>query len=155
MLKKGTTKEENHLDKHKSLIDAGYPEMVRHPIMTLFTSLKWYPHKKWYYSKFLIFLVFIILLTFHMVYFVDYLQCECENVLNKNESHCEHIITNNKTGESCREGLEPLFTITRYSSWGILVILTGIEMLQFIMKLVTKVLPASGQVALAVHHWFD
>ena len=139
MFKKGTTKEENHLDKHKSLIDAGYPEMVRHPIMTLFTNLKWYPHKKWYYSKFSIFLMFIISLTFHMVYFVDYLQCECENVqLNKTKPHCKHIIVNNGTIKSCREGLEPMFTITRYSSWGILVILTGIEMLQFIMKLVTK-----------------
>ena len=132
MFKKGTTKEANHLDKYESLIDAGYPEMVRHPIMTLFTSLKWYPHKKWYYSKFLIFLVFIISLTFHMVYFVDYLQCEFEIVLNK------LIMVNNETVKSCREGLEPRFTITRYSSWGILVILTGIEMLQFIMKLVTK-----------------
>ena len=139
MFKKGTTKEANHLDKHKSLIDAGYPEMVRHPIMTLFTSLKWYPHKKWYYTKFVIFLMFIISLTFHMVYFVDYLQCECENVqLNKTKPHCKQITLNNETVKSCREGLEPMFTITKYSSWGILVILTGIEILQFIMKLVTK-----------------
>ena len=74
-----------------------------------------------------------------MVYFVDYLQCECENVqLNKTKSHCKHIIVNNGTIKSCREGLEPMFTITRYSSWVILVILTGIEMLQFTTKLVTK-----------------
>ena len=140
MFKKGTTKEANHLDKHKSLIEAGYPEMVRHPIMTLFTNLKWYPHKKWYYSKFSIFLAFIISLTFHMVYFVDYLQCECENVdgLNMNKSQCMDIIGKYDTVKSCKQDVEPMFTITRYLTWGVLGILTGLEILQFITKLVTK-----------------
>ena len=140
MFKKGTTKEENHLDKHKSLIDAGYPEMVRHPIMTLFTNLKWYPHKKWYYSKFSIFLVFIISLTFHMVYFVDHLQCECENLdgLNKNKSQCMDIIGKYDTVKSCKQDVEPMFMISRYLTWGVVGILTGLEILQFIMKLVTK-----------------
>lgn len=83
MFNHDTDKKSNYLDKHKQVIDAGYPEMLRHPVMMLFTELKWHPHRKWYYFNFFLFLAFLISFTFHGMWYIDFLQCD------KNGEHCE------------------------------------------------------------------
>ena len=75
MFNHGTSKNENYLDKHNKVIKEDHLEILRHPVMMLFTSLKWYPHKKWYYTNFFLFLVFLISFTLHGIYWIDYLQC--------------------------------------------------------------------------------
>ena len=75
MFNHDTEKKSNYLDKHKQVIEAGYPEMLRHPVMMLFTALKWHPHKKWYYMNFFLFLAFLISFTFHGMWYIDFLQC--------------------------------------------------------------------------------
>ena len=83
MFNHDTKKKSNFLDKHKEVIDAGYPEMLRHPVMMLFTELKWAPHRKWYYVNFFLFLAFLISFTFHGMWYIDFLQCY------KNGEHSE------------------------------------------------------------------
>ena len=75
MFNHGTSKNENYLDKHNKVIKEDHLEILRHPVMMLFTSLKWYPHKKWYYTNFFLFFVFLILFTLHGIYWIDHLQC--------------------------------------------------------------------------------
>ena len=75
MFNNGTSEEENYLDKHKKIIEAGYLEMLRHPVMMFFTTLKWFPHKKLYYTNFILYLVFLISFHLHGIYWIDYLQC--------------------------------------------------------------------------------
>ena len=75
MFNHGTSKNENYLDKHNKVIKEDHLEILRHPVMMLFTSLKWYPHKKWYYTNFFLFFVFLISFTLHGIYWIDHLQC--------------------------------------------------------------------------------
>ena len=75
MFNHGTSKNENYLDKHNKVIKEDHLEILRHPVMMLFTSLKWYPHKKWYYINFFPFFVFLISFTLHGIYWIDHLQC--------------------------------------------------------------------------------
>ena len=55
-----------------------------------------------------------------------------------NKSQCMDIIGKYDDAKSCKQDVEPMFMITRYLTWGLLGILTGLEILQFITKLVTK-----------------
>ena len=77
-----TTKESNFLDKHKKVIEAGYPEFLRHPVMMFFTELKWVPHRKKYWVNLFVFLSFLLTLTLHAIYHIDFLQLEdkCHNI---------------------------------------------------------------------------
>ena len=75
MFNHGTSKNENYLDKHNKVIKEDHLEILRHPVMMLFTSLKWYSHKKWYYTNFFLFFVFLISFTLHGIYWIDHLQC--------------------------------------------------------------------------------
>ena len=82
MFNHGTSEKENYLEKHQKIIKAGYLEMLRHPVMMFFTTLKWYPHKKLYYANFILFLVFLISFNVHGICWIDYLQClNKQNVL--------------------------------------------------------------------------
>ena len=71
-----TERKSNHLDKHKKLINAGYPEHLRHPIMKFFAVMKWKPHRKKYLVNFLVFFSFLIALTVHGTNQINYLQQE-------------------------------------------------------------------------------
>ena len=130
----GTTKKDNYLDKHQKLIDAGHPEMLLHPVMMFFTNLKWYPHKTWYYINFSIFLVFLVSFTTHCTYCIDFIQCGC-----KENPKCNEVLADNENITSCRNALGPMHGFTRYFSWSFLWILTGIEILQFVTKLLAAI----------------
>ena len=80
-----TDKKSNYLDKHKKLIDAGYSEFLRHPVMMLHTSMKWKPHRKKYIANFCVFLVFLIAMTLHGFNAIDYFQLseKCHNIDRK------------------------------------------------------------------------
>ena len=75
----------NYLNKHKKLIDKGYSEFLRHPVMMLQTSMKWKPHRKKYIANFCVFLVFLIGLTLHGFNAIDYLQLsgKCHDIDRK------------------------------------------------------------------------
>ena len=135
----GTTKKDNYLDKHQKLIDTGHPEMLLHPIMMFFTNLKWYPHKTWYYINFTIFLIFLVSFTIHATYCIDFIQCGCEDEF-KNKSICEEILGDDYAkNTNCGNGPVLMHEITRYFSWSFLWILTAIEILQFLTKLMMAI----------------
>ena len=81
----GTDKKSNFLNKHKKLIDTGYSEFLRHPVMMFFASMKWKPHRKKYIANFCVFLVFLLGLTFHGFNAIDYFQLsgKCHNIDRK------------------------------------------------------------------------
>ena len=135
----GTSKKDNYLDKHQKLIDTGHPEMLLHPIMMFFTNLKWYPHKTWYYLNFVIFLIFLVSFTIHATYCIDLIQCRCEEEF-ENKSKCEEILGDEYANKSnCGNGPELMHKVTRYFSWIFLWFLTGIEILQFLTKLMMAI----------------
>ena len=80
-----TNKKSNYLNKHKKLIDRGYSEHLRHPVMMLHASMKWKPHRKKYIANFCVFLVFLIGLTLHGFNAIDYLQLsgKCHDIDRK------------------------------------------------------------------------
>jgi hypothetical protein len=80
-----TERKSNYLDKHKKLINAGYPEHLRHPVMKFFAAMKWKPHRKKYMVNFLVFFSFLIALTVHGTNQIDYLQLneKCHNIRSK------------------------------------------------------------------------
>ena len=67
---------QNHLDKHIALIKKGSQQLLTHPLMRLFISLKWQPHKIRYQINFFIFLAFVLIFTIHGAICIDFLQCE-------------------------------------------------------------------------------
>ena len=71
-----TDDKQNYLDKHIALIKRGSEKMLRHPLMRLFISLKWQPHKIRYQINFFIFLVFVLIFSMHGIFCIDFLQCE-------------------------------------------------------------------------------
>ena len=81
----GTDRKSNFLNKHKKLIDTGYSEFLRHPIMMLYTSMKWKPHRKKYAANFCVFLVFLLGMTLHGINAIDYMQMSgnCHNIDRK------------------------------------------------------------------------
>ena len=99
MFNNGTSEKENYLDKHKKIIEAGYLEMLRHPVMMFFTTLKWFPHKKLYYTNFILYLVFLISFHLHGIYWIDYLQCLTKQselkIADQSSCNCE-LIDNSK-----------------------------------------------------------
>ena len=143
MFQHNTDKKHNYLNKHQILIDEKQPEMLRHPIMVFFTDMKWYPHKKLYYSNFTIFLVFLLSFTLHAIYCVKFLQCDCLKVV-ADPKKCNDTFGDLMLNETkCKKDLEPMHTITKYISWSFLGILTGVEILQFLTKLLNAVLEKS------------
>ena len=134
MFKQDTDKKSNYLNKHQLLIDEKQSEMLRHPIMMFFTNLKWYPHKRWYYTNFAIFLVFLLSFTLHATYYIRFLQCDCEKAISNKT--CSEIFGDLMQNEAkCKKDLEPIYTITKYISNIFLMILTCIEIVQFLAKL--------------------
>ena len=67
---------QNYLDKHIALIKKGSQQLLMHPLMRLFISLKWQPHKIRYQTNFFIFLAFVLIFTIHGAICIDFLQCE-------------------------------------------------------------------------------
>ena len=134
MFKHNTDQKSNYLNKHQMLIDEKQPEMLRHPIMMFFTNLQWYPHKKWYYTNFGIFLVFLLSFTLHATYCIRFLQCDCEKALSNKT--CSDVFGDLMLNETkCKGDLEPIHTITKFISKIFLMILTCIEIVQFLAKL--------------------
>ena len=80
-----TERKSNYLDKHKKLINAGYPEHLRHPVMKFFAAMKWKPHRNKYLVNFFVFFSFLIALTVHGTNQIDYLQLneKCHNIMSK------------------------------------------------------------------------
>ena len=107
--------------------------MLRHPIMMLYTELKWHPHKTWYYTNFFIFIAFLISFTTHAAYAVDFYQCDCFQTFNKSEclghenqtecqmnlvKKCTDIIGWNYENQTqCENDYDQVYTITRYITW--------------------------------------
>ena len=81
----GTDRKSNFWNKHKKLIDTGYSEFLRHPVMMFFAAMKWKPHRKKYIANFCVFLVFLLGLTLHGFNAIDYLQLSgnCHNIDRK------------------------------------------------------------------------
>ena len=67
---------QNYLDKHIALIKQDSQQLLTHPLMRLFISLKWQPHKIRYQINFFIFLAFVLIFTLHGAICIDFLQCE-------------------------------------------------------------------------------
>jgi ankyrin repeat protein len=67
---------QNYLDKHIALIKQDSQQLLTHPLMRLFISLKWQPHKIRYQINFFIFLAFVLIFTIHGAICIDFLQCE-------------------------------------------------------------------------------
>ena len=93
-------KKSNYLNKHKKLIDRGYSEHLRHPVMMLHAAMKWKPHRKKYIANFCVFLVYLIAMTLHGFNAVDYFQLSenCHNIDRKLFGRCKKniIFTFNK-----------------------------------------------------------
>ena len=129
MFNHGTKKSSNYLEKHKMLMDNGCPEMLRHPVMMFFTSLKWYPHKTWYYTNFFLFLAFLLTFTFHGINCINFLQCHKEGEPNK---------TTIETQKDCVGKIESMYEVTRFTTWVLLGLLILWEFFQFLSKLLTN-----------------
>ena len=130
MFNHGTQESANYLDKHKMLMKNGCPEMLRHPVMMFFTSLKWYPHKTWYYSNFFLFLAFLFAFTFHGINCINFLQCHKEGP-QKNQTTIE-------IQEDCVGKIESMYKITRFATLILLGLLILWEFFQFLSKLLTN-----------------
>ena len=128
MFNHGTQKSANYLDKHKMLMKNGCPEMLRHPVMMFFTSLKWYPHKNWYYANFFLFLAFLFAFTFHGINCVNFLQCHKEGIQNQ---------TTKDNQADCESKIESMYTMTRIATWILLGTLIIWEFFQFLSKILT------------------
>ena len=122
MFNHGTQESANYLDKHKMLMKNGCPEMLRHPVMMFFTSLKWYPHKKWYYTNFFLFLAFLLAFTFHGINCVNFLQCHKEGLQNQTD---------------CESKIESMYTMSKIATWILLGLLIIWEFFQFLSKILT------------------
>ena len=125
MFHQDTTRKQNYFDKHLKLINSDCSNMLRHPLMALFTSLKWQRHQTKYSFQFFIFLVFLLIFTTHGIYCIDYLQCD-DPKINEN---CQK--------ESYMLKLNMIYNMTRYFSWGLLMVLIVMEILQFVSKVLT------------------
>ena len=150
MFQHDKTEKANHLDKHQKLIHSGCSEMLLHPVMKLFTYLRWHPNKPWYYFNFSIFLAFLLLFTFHAKFCVDVFQCECDDLKGKSEFrdigdlNCSELNSHYFNGyqyinpDDCKERLKTYYDITKYSTWIFLSFLSGLEIIQFFGKLLNK-----------------
>ena len=125
MFNQDTTRKQNYFDKHLKLINSDCSNMLRHPLMALFTSLKWQRHQTKYSFNFFIFLVFLLIFTAHGIYCIDYLQCD-DPKINEN---CQK--------ESNMLKLNMIYNMTKYFSWGLLMVLIVMEILQFVSKVLT------------------
>ena len=125
MFNQNTTRKQNYFDKHLKLINSDCSNMLRHPLMALFTSLKWQRHQTKYSFQFFIFLVFLLIFTTHGIYCIDYLQCD-DPKINEN---CQK--------ESNMLKLNMIYNMTKYFSWGLLMVLIIMEILQFVSKVLT------------------
>ena len=76
MFKHNTSEKHNYLDKHLELIKSGFEDMLKHPLMRLFISLNWQPHKYRYQMNFFIYVVFLLIFTAHGLISIDFLQCD-------------------------------------------------------------------------------
>ena len=72
----GTTKKANKMDKHLKLMEEDHEELLTHPVMQLFMSLKWHPNVVPYFFNFLVFLAFLFAFTAHGILMVDRIQCD-------------------------------------------------------------------------------
>ena len=144
MFKHNTNKKTNFLDKHQKLIDAKRSDMLLHPVMTLFTNLKWYPHKTWYYTNFSIFLVFLLLFTFHTTFCVDIFQCKCDQLKLPSDLDCAELNKGMLNGYQysnhldCEDKLRNIYKVTKYSTWIFLSLLSGLEVIQFLGNVINK-----------------
>ena len=129
MFNHGTNKLTNYLDKHKMLMKNGCPEMLRHPVMMFFTSLKWYPHKTWYFTNFYLFLTFLFAFTFHGINCINFLQCHKEGPQNQ---------TTIEKQEDCVGRIESMYEITRFATLILLGLLILWEFFQFLSKVLTN-----------------
>ena len=140
MFNQDTTRKQNYFDKHLKLINSDCSNMLRHPLMALFTSLKWQRHQTKYSFNFFIFLVFLLIFTAHGIYCIDYLQCdECDDPVKKKDcddeeqrKKCEKFVK-----EICMENISMVYNITGYLSLGLLTVLGIMEILQFVSKILT------------------
>ena len=131
MFNHGTQLSANYLDKHKMLMKNGCPEMLRHPVMMFFTSLKWYPHKTWYFINFYLYLSFLLTFTLHGINCVNFLQCHTEGIQN-------HTTRANQTDCEGKIGLMYMSpTMTRIATWILLGLLIVWEFFQFLSKILT------------------
>ena len=159
MFDHNSNEKHNNLDKPLELIEKGCEDLLRHPLMRLFVALKWRPHKLQYKMNLFVFSLFLIIFTFHGLICIDFLQCDdppeengFENPFNKEnelypvwieylkkiEINCQFSPLDNQA-KTCMEPLasEMAFHLTRYLSLSLLLILMGMEILQFISKIVT------------------
>ena len=137
MFNQDTTRKQNYFDKHLKLINSDCSNMLRHPLMALFMSLKWQRHHSQYSVNFFIFLMFLFIFTTHGKYCIDYLQCdECDDPVKQEECEdeeqrkkCEKFVK-----EICMKNLSMVYNITGYLSLGLLTVLVIMEILQFVSK---------------------
>jgi hypothetical protein len=112
MFNQDTSRKHNYFDKHLKLINSDCSNMLRHPLMALFTSLKWQRHQTKYSINFKIFLAFLLIFTDHSIYCIEYLQCdECDDPVKKEECEdqeqkkkCENFVK-----ESCMKNLSMVY----------------------------------------------
>ena len=140
MFNHNTTKKENYLDKHKKIIKEKQDELLTHPIMMFFMSLKWHHYQKWYSVNFLIFLAFLVSLTIHAAYYVKFIHCECFRKFNDTEK-CTVIVQKGDYEDEmgCKSNFQQTLMITSCTTWIFLCILTCYEILQFLSKLVAAI----------------
>ena len=92
LFKTGTTKKNNHMDKHLEVVDKDKVNDLKHPLMWLFSDIKWYKHRVQYLINFTIFFFYLITLTVNAYNFVDIVQCKSINKGEKTEGFGGHEI---------------------------------------------------------------
>ena len=70
------TRKANQMDKHLKLMEEEHVQLLTHPVMKLFTLLKWHPNRLPYTINFLIFLAFLCFFSTHALITVNFLQCD-------------------------------------------------------------------------------
>ena len=63
------------MDKHKDVIDHGESQVLLHPLMRLFSELKWKKHQMKYGFNMGVFTLFLICLTLHGFHYIEMMKC--------------------------------------------------------------------------------
>ena len=119
---------DNQLDKHLALMKMKHTELLTHPLMKLFFTIKRYSVNLRYKVNLFLFLVFLLVFTAHALIHISYTQCvrKCVGKANCTEEN-----------DQC-EDLLPGKNATNYLTISLYIVLIVAEILQFTSYVLTR-----------------
>ena len=118
----------NYLDKHLALMKMKHTELLTHPLMKLFFTIRRYSVNLRYKVNLFLFMVFLLVFTAHALIHISYTQCVRKCV---GKSNCT------KENDPC-EDLLPGKNATNYLTMSLYIVLIVAEILQFTSYILTR-----------------